>query len=252
MGNHVKILNCWIDAISFTETIDRIDRGIDEGKTIQHGCVYASKLAMMHRDPELFQAVTNSDIISGESQLLVWLSKFYDTQLPERVVGLELFEALIKLAYQRKHKVFLFGAREEIVKRVVEIYTTRYSGSIFAGYRNGYYTPREEKAIARTIAESGAQMLFVAMSTPKKELFLNRYAETLKPVNFKMGVGGSFDVIAGKVRRAPRWMQCMCLEWFYRFLQEPRDKWPMTLDSFRFLFLISKQAAQRYLWIIDS
>lgn len=238
--SRVTLLNCPIDALTMNETIALVEAAVREGRSIQHGCVDAGKLALMHGDPFLFRSVTESEIINGEGQLLVWISKLHRVSLPERVVGLELFENLLAVAQAHGYKVFLFGAREEVVRRVVEIVSERHGPGVIAGFRNGYYAPEDEEAIARQIAASGAQMLFVAMSSPKKELFLARHRDLLAAVNFRMGVGGSFDVVAGKVKRAPRWMQRVCLEWFFRFLQEPRQKWKVeVVDSFHFLYLWS-------------
>lgn len=236
--SRVSLLGCPIDALTMAGTIELIEAAIRDGRSIQHGCVDAGKLALMHGDPFLYRSVAESEIINGEGQLLVWISKLQPVSLPERVVGLELFENLLAVAHARGYKVFLFGAREEIVRRVVEIVSQRYGPGVIAGFRNGYYAPEDEAAIARQIAATGAQMLFVAMSSPKKELFLARHRDLLAGINFRMGVGGSFDVVAGKVKRAPRWMQKMCLEWFFRFLQEPRQKWKVeVVDSFHFLYL---------------
>src|SRR5690606_33929060 len=132
---------------------------------------------------------------------------------------------LVELAYKKKYKIFFFGAKEEVVKQVVENYTKQYTPNIIAGYRNGYFKKEEEKDIARKISESGANMLFVAISSPTKENFLYENKALLENVNFIMGVGGSFDVVSGKVERAPLWMQKVGLEWFYRFAQEPKRMW---------------------------
>lgn len=235
----LRLLDCPIDCLSMVETVAWVDCAIREGRSVQHGVVDAGKLALMYNDPVLYRSVTESDLVNGEGQLLVWLSRVYAHSLPERVVGLELFENLLELAHRRGYKVFLFGAREEVVRQVVEIASDRFSPEIIAGWRNGYYARDEEEGIARQIAESGAQMLFVAISSPKKENFMHRHAELLQGINFRMGVGGSFDVVAGRVKRAPKWMQKICLEWFFRFLQEPRDKWKVeVVDSFHFLILL--------------
>jgi N-acetylglucosaminyldiphosphoundecaprenol N-acetyl-beta-D-mannosaminyltransferase len=125
----------------------------------------------------------------------------------------------------------------------VEIYQQKYGPGIIAGYRNGYYGPEEEDLIAEQIANSGAQLLFVAISSPKKENFLARYRDVLKAVSFTMGVGGSFDVVAGITKRAPLWMQKIGLEWFYRLLQEPRRMWRRYLignSSFAWIVLKEK------------
>ena len=115
-----------------------------------------------------------------------------------------------------------FGAKEEVVKKVVEIMKGKYGPEIIAGYRNGYFNEAEEPLIAKQIADSSAQLLFVAITSPLKENFLHKYKDVLRNVNFTMGVGGTFDVIAGVTRRAPLWMRNNGWEWLYRLLQEPR------------------------------
>ena len=116
-----------------------------------------------------------------------------------------------------------------------------YSPKIIAGYRNGYFNKEEEKSIAQEIANSGADILFVAISSPTKEIFLNQYKDIIN-TPFIMGVGGSFDVVSGKVERAPVWMQNAGLEWFYRFLQEPRRMWKRYLyTNSMFLWLVLKE-----------
>jgi len=122
--------------------------------------------------------------------------------VPERVTGIDLMEELVKLAAKRQYRIFFFGAEEWVVRKVVEIYATRFSPSIIAGWHNGYYAPQEEPAIAQQIADAHPDMLFVAMSSPKKEIFLWKHRKVLEAIPFVMGVGGSFDVVAGKVKRA--------------------------------------------------
>lgn len=129
-----------------------------------------------------------------------------------------------------------------MVKEVVNKYSNQYSSDIVAGYRNGYFKKEEEKEIAREIADSGANILFVAISSPTKENFLYENKELLKKVNFVMGVGGSFDVVSGKVKRAPLWMQNYGLEWFYRFAQEPKRMWKRYLvGNSKFMYLVLKE-----------
>lgn len=238
----ITILGCPIDVLTMQQTLRFVDDAVRQKRSIQHGVVDCGKLAMMHDDPALFRAVTSSDLINGEGQPLVWLSPLFGKKLPERVVGCELFENLIPLAHERGYKVYLFGAREEIVREVVRLISERHSPDVIAGWRNGYYAPEEEEGIARRIAASGAHILFVATTSPKKELFLYNYRDILAPVAFRMGVGGSFDVMAGKVGRAPKLVQKIGMEWFYRWIQEPRAKWkPVVADSFRFLYYLARQ-----------
>lgn len=242
----VNILGCPIDKLTFNETISLIDQTILNKLQLHHTVVNAGKMVAMHHDAELRKSVVEADLINADGMAVVWASRLLRQPLPERVAGVDLMESLVKLAYEKEYKIFFFGAKEEIVVEVINKYSKMYSPSIIAGYRNGYYTKEEEGIIAEQIAASGANMLFVAISSPKKENFLYNYRGTLSKVNFTMGVGGSFDVVAGKVKRAPIWMQKICLEWFYRFAQEPKRMWRRYLvGNTEFIKLVTKAYYQR-------
>ncbi|MER3375824.1 MAG: WecB/TagA/CpsF family glycosyltransferase [Allomuricauda sp.] len=196
----------------------------------------------MQKDLRLRQSVNNSDLINADGQAVVWASRFLGKPLKERVAGIDLMIKLIERAYKNGHRVFFFGAKEEVVKEVVDKYSSQYNQELIAGYRNGYFNEEDEVEIAQQISESGASILFVGISSPKKENFLFENREALKNVNFIMGVGGSFDVIAGKVKRAPKWMQKAGLEWFYRLIQEPKRMWKRYLiGNSKFVLLVLKE-----------
>lgn len=228
MKNRINIFNCPIDTYTMEETVSKIDESIQNKTHLHHVVVNAAKLVHMQKDKELYDSVVSSDIINPDGQAVVWASKFLGQPLRERVAGIDLMQNLVKLADEKNYKVFFFGAKEEVVKGVVDKYSEMYSSEIIAGYRNGYFAKDEEESIAKQIASSGADILFVAISSPTKEIFLNKYKHIID-TPFIMGVGGSFDVVAGKVSRAPLWMQKAGLEWFYRFLQEPRRMWKRYL-----------------------
>jgi N-acetylglucosaminyldiphosphoundecaprenol N-acetyl-beta-D-mannosaminyltransferase len=182
------------------------------------------------------------DLINADGQSIVWASRFLGGYLPERVAGADLMQELVALAYQKKYKCFFLGAKEEIVKRVVDIYTEKYGPEVIAGYRNGYFNKEEEAQVAKQISDSGAQLLFVAITSPKKENFMYQYRDLLSKVNFTMGVGGTFDVVAGFTKRAPKWMQNIGMEWFYRFIQEPGRMWKRYLvGNSKFIWLVLKK-----------
>lgn len=206
MRKRVTIMNSPVDVLTMRETIDIIDDSIREKKSIQHIVVNAAKLVNMQEDEELYQSVVDSDIINADGMAVVWAASLLGKPLPERVAGVDLMQELVILASEKKYKIFFFGGREEVVSEVVRKYTTVFGKEIIAGYRNGYFKKDQEANIAAQIAESKADILFVAISSPTKEIFLNTYKDRLK-VPFIMGVGGSFDVVAGKVKRAPVWMQ---------------------------------------------
>jgi N-acetylglucosaminyldiphosphoundecaprenol N-acetyl-beta-D-mannosaminyltransferase len=224
------------------ETLALIEEKIVNGEQIHHVAVNAGKIVAMQKDIQLRESVNHSDLISPDGQAVIWASRFLGKPLKERVAGIDLMANLVEMAYKNHNKIFLFGATEEVVKNVVGKYSEIYSPEIIAGYRNGYFSPSEEEAIAHQIADSGTQMLFVAITSPIKENFLYRHREILKNVNLIMGVGGSFDVVAGITKRAPSWMQKAGLEWFYRFAQEPQRMWKRYLvGNSKFIYLVLKE-----------
>ena len=146
---------------------------------------------------------------------------------------------LVELAYRKKYKIFFFGAKDDVLNKVISHYSHKFSHSIVAGSRNGYFKKSEERAIAQQIADSGAQILFVAITSPLKENFLYENRDLLQSVNFTMGVGGSFDVVAGFVKRAPVWMQHSGLEWAYRVYQEPKRMFKRYMvGNWKFMLLV--------------
>lgn len=240
--NDINILNTHIHNLNMSETLKIVDETISRGEQLHHVVVNAGKIVAMQSDLQLRQSVNKSDLINADGQAVVWASKVLGKPLKERVAGIDLMVNLVELAYLKKYKVFFFGAKEEVVKEVVAKYSNQYSSDIVAGYRNGYFKKEDEKNIATEIANSGANILFVAISSPTKENFLYENKKLLQKVNFVMGVGGSFDVVAGKVKRAPLWMQKIGMEWFYRFMQEPSRMWKRYLvGNTKFIMLVLKE-----------
>ncbi|HEY5535397.1 MAG TPA: WecB/TagA/CpsF family glycosyltransferase [Ignavibacteria bacterium] len=242
----IDFLGIPVDALTMHETIDRVNETIEENKRINHVVINAGKVVLMQKDKELYNSVVSCDIINADGQSIIWAARFLGKKLPERVAGADLMQELMELSYKKKYKCFFFGAKEAVVRKVVDIYSQKYGPEIIAGYRNGYYTKSEEPLIARQIADTGTQLLFVAITSPKKENFLFEYKDVLKNVSFTMGVGGTFDVIAGVTKRAPIWMQNIGMEWFYRFLQEPKRMWRRyLLGNSKFIWLVIKEKFTR-------
>ncbi len=237
----VNIMNCPIHSLTMGQTIKEIENNINLNKQTHHVVVNAAKLVNMQTDKTLYDSVVNCDIINADGQSVVWASRILKQPLPERVAGADLMINLMDLAGEKGYKVFLFGAKEEIVSKVAQMYRDKFGNQVIAGYRNGYYAEGEEEAIAKMIAESAAQMLFVAISSPKKEIFLNKYKDIIN-TPFIMGVGGTFDVISGHIKRAPIWMQKAGLEWLYRTYQEPKRMWKRYLiTNTKFIELLFRE-----------
>ncbi|MFO1346770.1 MAG: WecB/TagA/CpsF family glycosyltransferase [Rhodocyclaceae bacterium] len=245
MSNRIEMMGCQIDNLSMEETLQTIEGFIHSGKPHQHVVVNVDKLVKASRDEELRRIINECALINVDGMPVVWASRLLGKGLKERVAGVDLFEALMKRSAEKGWRVFLLGAKEDVVSGVKTLYEKKYSGLTVAGYRNGYWKPEEEAGVVEQIKEARADLLFVAISSPKKEHFLGRYQAEMK-IPFAMGVGGTFDVAVGKVKRAPVWMQNAGLEWFYRFLQEPRRMFKRYfVDDMAFFWLLVKEAARR-------
>lgn len=241
MNQRIEMMGCHIDNLSMEETLQTIENFIRSGKPHQHVVVNVDKLVKASRDAGLRQIINECALINADGMPVVWASRLLGKGLKERVAGVDLFEALMSRASQRGWRVFLLGAREEVVSGVRHLYQNKYPGLQFAGCRNGYWKPDEEREVVEQIKAANADLLFVAISSPKKEQFLGKYQEEMK-IPFAMGVGGTFDVAVGKVKRAPLWMQKAGLEWFYRFLQEPRRMFRRYfIDDMAFFGLLTKE-----------
>ena len=239
--NRITICGIPVDALTMKETVQIIDEAIAARKSLHHVVINAAKVVNAQVDPNLKESIVNCDIINADGQGVVWAARFLNKPLPERVAGIDLMDELVRLASQKGYKIFFLGAKEDIVRKVVDVYSGQYGSDIIAGFRNGYFSKEDEPEIAAAIGASKADILFVAMSSPKKEIFLNTYKQVIN-IPFIMGVGGSFDVVAGFVKRAPGWMQKSGLEWFYRVIQEPKRMWKRYLfGNIAFTRLVLKE-----------
>jgi UDP-N-acetylglucosamine 2-epimerase (non-hydrolysing) len=245
VAKRVEIMGCKVDNLTMEETLQAVEELIHNGRPDQHVVVNVDKLVKASRDPQLREILNRCSLVNADGMPVVWASRLLGTPLKERVAGIDLFEALMGRAAERGWRVFLLGAKEEIVRKVRDVFTERHPGLQVVGHRNGYWKPHEEEAIATMIRDTKPDLLFVAISSPKKEQFLGRWNAHMN-VGFAMGVGGSFDVAAGLVRRAPVWMQKSGLEWFFRFLQEPRRMFKRYFwDGLAFFGLLAREMMAR-------
>lgn len=229
-NKRVTFLNSYVDALTMEETVSAAEKIIKRGIPTQHVVINASKMYLMNKDEKVRDIINNCELINADGMSIVWGANFLGKNIPERVAGFDLFVELVRLSALKGYKPYFFGATQEVVEKVVSKYEKEYPDLEIAGYRNGYFTEEESVEIAHEINESNADILFVAFSSPMKELWIEEYLEQTN-VPFAMGVGGSFDVIAGKTQRAPMWMQKAGLEWFYRFIQEPRRMFKRNIVS---------------------
>jgi N-acetylglucosaminyldiphosphoundecaprenol N-acetyl-beta-D-mannosaminyltransferase len=220
-----ELLECRFDPVTLDEAVTRaVEWSLAGGRPRTIVTMNAALLVAMRRDRELAAACRGGDLVVADGVPVVWASRLLGGALPGRVCGCDLMERLLAAAAARALPVYLLGARPEVVEVLAETCARRFPGLVVAGFRDGYFGPDEEAEVVAGIRRSGAAMLFVGMPSPFKETFLERNRTALG-VPVLLGVGGSFDVLAGFVRRAPRWMQAAGLEWFWRLLMEPRRMW---------------------------
>lgn len=238
----IRLLNTHVHNLTMQETLHQIEHAINNKKQVHYADLNAGKIVDLQEDMDLRKSVNEADIINADGQAVVWASRFLRKPIKERVAGIDLMGNLVDMAANNGYKIYLLGAKEETVARLTKIYKKKYGENLVVGYHNGYFNEELEPKIVDDIVQSGAQMLFVAISSPFKENFLYRYKDVLSSVNFIMGVGGSFDIYAGKVKRAPVWVQGIGMEWFFRFLQEPKRMWRRYLiGNSKFIYLVLKE-----------
>jgi len=230
-------------AATMDEVVDLCGDAIAERRPVQIGVLNAAKVVNASKDAGLHAAMLSCDVILADGQSVVWASRMLGQPLPERVAGIDLFVRLLELADAKGLSVFLLGATPEVVEKVAAVMATTYPGARLAGYRDGYFD--DEAAVAAQIAASAPDMLFLGMTSPKKEKFLERFQPVMN-VPVTHGVGGSFDILAGVTKRAPERWQKLGMEWAYRLVQEPRRMWKRYLrTNVLFSIMIARELITR-------
>lgn len=234
-----------IDRLDLEQTVARIEEIITAGVPSQHIAVSATNVVALHEDPRLFEIARTCALVGVDGQGVVWASRLLGDPLPERVMALDLMERLLEVAEEKGYSIYILGATQEVLEGAVANIRGRHPRLTVAGYRNGYYGPEDDDEIVAAIRESEADMLFAAMPSPKKEYWLAQHREALG-VPFMMGVGGGVDVIAGRTRRAPRFIQRSGFEWVFRMVQEPRRLFKrFMVGNAKFVLMFLKEIVAR-------
>lgn len=242
----VNFLGCPMDLVAKSDFLAHIESYIDtraETKVIQF--VNANKVSKVAEDASMKELMWKADYVLTDGQPLVLMAKALGITVPDRIDGIGLMHSLLELANRRNYKVYLLGAKQEIVEKCVEIIGRDLPGVKIVGYRNGYFKMSQAEEIANGVAATNPDLLFLGMGSPMKEELAEIYRDKLGSKVIQ-GVGGSFDVMAGLVPRAPVWMQRLCLEWLFRVIQEPRRMfWRYMTTNFRCLWIFFKALARR-------
>ncbi len=230
MKVRAKVLGCELDRVDMREAVERCRELIDAATPAQHVSVNVAKLVALRSDPRMREIVRASELVTADGMPVVWASRLLGDPLPMRVAGIDLMSGLLELAEHHGYRVYVLGARAAVLERAIARIRERHPRLEIVGHGNGYFSDAENDEVVADIRAASPHILFVAMSSPRKEYWLADHGRLLA-VPFVMGVGGSIDVWAGETKRAPAWMQRTGLEWFYRLLQEPSRMWRRYLFS---------------------
>jgi N-acetylglucosaminyldiphosphoundecaprenol N-acetyl-beta-D-mannosaminyltransferase len=217
-------LNCPIDMLTMQDTVERAANAMRTRVRLQHVALNVAKFVNMQTDPVLREDVAGSDLVGIDGMGIVLAARWLGLPVPERVAGIDLFKEVLAVCAKEGFRPFLLGATPQVLEKAVSAIKAQHPSLEFAGSRDGYFSADQEEEVVQHIINSKADCLFIGMPTPRKERFLSRHRDRLG-VPFIMGVGGSFDVIAGHVSRAPKVMQSTGFEWLFRVYQEPRRMW---------------------------
>lgn len=217
-----------IDVLTMDETLARVREAMRTRQRLHHVAMNVAKFVKLRSDGELRADVACSDIVGIDGMGVVYAARLMGIRVPERVAGVDLMNEVIALCAREGYRPFFLGARPDVLQKAIVNIQRRYPTIQIAGAQHGYFQPQDEMRVVAAIRDSAADCLFIAMPTPAKERFLAAHRDRLN-VPFIMGVGGSVDVLANYVKRAPIWMQKNGLEWLFRVIQEPRRMWKRYL-----------------------
>lgn len=232
----LDVMGLQFDNVTMNEALARADAFLSGDKTV---CVVTPNAEIAYEalhDMSLRKLLNSADLMLPDGAGVVLASKLLKTPLKEKVAGVDFAAGLLKLLAKNQQSVFLLGAKPGVAETAAEKMVQMTPGLRIAGLHDGYFT--DEAPIIAQINESGADVLFVCLGSPKQELFMQRYRQALG-VKIMIGLGGSLDAFAGTVKRAPQWMIRMNLEWLYRLIKEPK-RFGRMLRLPKYLFAVMK------------
>lgn len=227
------------------ESLDAINDSIRSKNNFQHVALNVAKLVNSRKNHLLRESIQSADMISVDGAGIIYGMRVLGLKPKGRVSGIDLMHNLLTDAEKYGFTVYFLGATNDVLYRMLSSFKLKLPNLRVAGFHNGYFRNEDEMSVVNEIASLKPSIVFVGISSPKKEIFIKENKNKLN-AKFVMGVGGSFDVMAGKTMRAPIWMQRIGLEWFFRFLCEPRRMWKRYLvTNTIFLFMLLKAMAYR-------
>lgn len=233
--NRLELFGLYLSPYSLRQVIRTIGEYLKSNKYHYQISINVNKVVQAQQNSRLMTVINNADISNADGMPIKWYARLKKGISLPRMGGLDYMNICARVYPDRRY--YFLGATDEVLSEVVQYYSERHNMNI-VGYRNGYFTKEQDLRIVQEVNDSGADILFLALGTPRKEYFLYDNRKRLD-TSFAVGVGGAFDIIAGKTRRAPIWCQNMGLEWLWRVLLEPRRLWKRYAESnSRFIYYL--------------
>ncbi len=240
----LSILSTPVHDVTYAETLDLFSDYVKDGGVHQICTVNPEFVMTAQRAPEFMHVLHNADLCLPDGQGLLWAAKLKGTQLRERVAGSTLMYKIAERAAEEGWRVFLLGAAEGVANKTAKILEEKHPDLKIVGTWSGSPSAEDSPGIVQLIIQSRVDVLLVAYGAPKQDLWIYKYGNELK-VPVMMGVGGSFDFVAGVAKRAPEWAQNMGIEWLHRLVMEPwRWKRMLALPKFALRVIFGKDSVK--------
>lgn len=221
MAERVNILGVDVDAVTMAEAVDVVRRAMDTRAGVMVATANAEMLMRATHDEELHRILNASALVVPDGAGTVWAARHLGHAMPERVAGYDLAQELLRCAPAEGRRVYFFGSAPGVAEKAKAKAEQLYPGIEIVGVRNGFFSPADNAAIIAEIRAARPDLLLVALGVPKQEKWIAAHLAELD-VPVAIGVGGTLDVMAGVMKRAPHWMQKAKLEWLFRGLMQPK------------------------------
>jgi N-acetylglucosaminyldiphosphoundecaprenol N-acetyl-beta-D-mannosaminyltransferase len=216
----IRVLGVRVDELDIGGTLDRIEELLDAGGHHLVATVNPEFVMLARRDPEFRRVLEGAALCLADGWGVTWAASRQGRPLPARVTGVDLIPALAERAARKGWRLFLLGAAPGVAEAVGSLLVAEHPTLAIAGYHAGVAGPEGDEESLRLIATAHPDIVLVAYGAPRQELWIARNLARLD-AGVGIGVGGSFDYLSGRVRRAPAWMRRSGLEWLYRLLRQP-------------------------------
>ncbi|MCE5196570.1 MAG: WecB/TagA/CpsF family glycosyltransferase [Negativicutes bacterium] len=222
MNKTVNIVGFQVGSLTMPEAVAWVEKRIAK-RTPSHIVTINPEIAWNGlQEKEFGRALKKADLLVPDGSGILWAARELGSPLPERVAGYDLMQEMLRVAAAKKYRTYFLGAAPGVAEKAVIQAVTRYPGLVVSGTHDGYFDEAEEAVMIETIAKAKVDMLFCALGKPRPaELWIQKHLKELN-VPVCIGVGGSFNVMAGVDKRAPHWIQSIHLEWLYRALRDPK------------------------------